>query len=61
MTGEKDPLHDECWRLLKRLVDLKHNVKLCDYRDLCHGYLNFDTLVGMKEARTCVNDAITHM
>lgn len=61
MAGEKDPLHDECWRLLKRLVDLKHDVHLFEYRDLCHGFLNFDNMFGIKETRTCVNDAIALM
>ena len=49
-VGDKDPLHDECWRLMDRLRKLEKNVKLTVYKGLHHGYLNMATPVGMKEA-----------
>jgi hormone-sensitive lipase len=31
------------------------------YNDLPHGFLNYDAPQGMKEARTCVDDAANYL
>ncbi|EGR32534.1 hypothetical protein IMG5_079040, partial [Ichthyophthirius multifiliis] len=74
MVGSKDPLHDDCWRFLKRLMflfyiyiifiyllfifsDIKKDAKLYVYSEMPHGFLNYDSPNGMKEAKQCVQDA----
>lgn len=51
VVGTYDPLHDESFRLLLRLVKLKKDVKLIEYQSMPHGFLSFDIINGMKEAK----------
>ena len=55
MVGEKDPLHDDCIRLLERLAILGKDVKLWQYKGLPHGFLCYDQLSCHKR---CVDDGI---
>jgi len=57
MVGTKDPLHDECWRLLYKLRKLNKDAKMVVYREMPHGFLGYDLPQGMSEARTCIVDA----
>jgi len=43
-TGDNDPLHDDSWRFLYRLVKLKRNVKMHIYQHMPHGFLSMDQL-----------------
>jgi len=55
-VGTNDPVHDECWRMLHRLVSLDKDVKLHVWKDMIHGILNFDMFLGMPVALDCVKD-----
>lgn len=57
MVGEKDPLHDDCWRLVDRLKKLNKDVKMTVYRDLAHGFLGYDIPGGLPMTRTCILEA----
>lgn len=46
MIGEKDPLGDDCWRFLEKLVRLKKDVKMYVYRHLPHAFLSYDHIAG---------------
>lgn len=48
MIGEKDPLYDDTWRFLERLVNLKNDVQLIVFKFLPHAFLSYDTTVGYK-------------
>lgn len=41
-VGTFDPLHDDCFRLLERMVGLNKDVKMTVYNNLPHGFLNLD-------------------
>ncbi|EAR83697.2 hypothetical protein TTHERM_00827140 (macronuclear) [Tetrahymena thermophila SB210] len=55
--GNKDPLHDESYRFLHKLINNGKDVKMIVYLDMPHGYLNYDAPGGMKYAKKCVDDA----
>jgi len=57
MSGTKDPLHDDCWRLLYRLRVLEKEARMIVYKGMSHGFLNYDVPEGMKEAKICIEDA----
>jgi hormone-sensitive lipase len=40
--GTNDPLHDDSIRFLEKLHLLKKDVKLIEYPDFPHGFINFD-------------------
>jgi len=61
MVGTKDPLHDECWRLLYKLKKLDKDVKMTVYREMPHGFLSYDVPSGMEEAKICIRDAAEMM
>ncbi|CAD8072658.1 unnamed protein product [Paramecium sonneborni] len=61
VVGTYDPLHDESFRLLLRLVKLKKDVKLIEYQSMPHGFLSFDIINGMKEATQTVIDAQNYL
>ncbi|CAK79677.1 unnamed protein product (macronuclear) [Paramecium tetraurelia] len=60
-VGTYDPLHDESFRLLQKLVQLKKDVKLIEYQSMPHGFLSFDIINGMKEAKQTVIDAQNYL
>ncbi|CAD8149587.1 unnamed protein product [Paramecium octaurelia] len=57
VVGTYDPLHDESLRLLLKLVQQQKDVKLIEYQSMPHGFLSFDFINGMKEAKQTVIDA----
>lgn len=48
MVGENDPLLDDSWRLLERLVLLKKDIKMKVFKFLPHAFLSYDTNSGYK-------------
>ena len=48
MVGENDPLLDDSWRLLEKLVLLKHDIKMHVFKFLPHAFLSYDTNSGYK-------------
>jgi len=57
MVGNKDPLHDEAWRLTDKMRKLGRDIRMVVYKDMPHGFLGYDTPNGgMKEARECIRD-----
>ncbi len=48
MVGEKDPLYDDTWRFLERLVNLKKDVHLRVYKYLPHAFMSYDVTRGYK-------------
>ncbi len=48
MVGENDPLLDDSWRLLEKLVLLKQDIKMNVYKFLPHAFLSYDTNSGYK-------------
>ncbi|CAD8052530.1 unnamed protein product [Paramecium sonneborni] len=56
-VGTYDPLHDESFRLLQRLIKLNKDARLIEYQSMPHGFLSFDVLNGMSEAKQTVIDA----
>ncbi|CAD8072851.1 unnamed protein product [Paramecium primaurelia] len=61
VVGTQDPLHDESFRFLQKLVLLKKDVKLIEYQSMPHGFLSFDIINGMKEAKQTVIDAQNYL
>ncbi|EGR27054.1 hypothetical protein IMG5_202350 [Ichthyophthirius multifiliis] len=57
LVGSKDPLHDECWRFLKKLDDLGRSAEIIVYENMPHGFLNYDFPNIMREAKVCIQDA----
>lgn len=57
MVGEKDPLHDDCWRLVDRLKKLNKDIKMTVYKDLSHGFLGYDMPGGIRMAKVCIQEA----
>ena len=41
--------------IYKRMAGV--NVKMTMYQDISHGFLNFNTINGMKEVNECISDA----
>ncbi|CAD8043445.1 unnamed protein product [Paramecium primaurelia] len=56
-VGTYDPLHDESFRFLQRLIQLKRDARLIEYQSMPHGFLSFDVINGMNEAKQTVLDA----
>jgi len=54
MVGDTDPLHDDCWRFLHRLIKIGKHPELSVFKDLMHGCLNFDMIMGMPECNYAV-------
>jgi len=52
-VGTKDPLHDDCWRFTQRLMNLGRDVRLVAYKEMPHGFLNYDMVDGVE---TCVKE-----
>lgn len=40
--GEMDPLRDECSKFLLRLLKLNKEARLIIYKQLSHGYMNYE-------------------
>jgi len=55
-VGERDPLHDDCWRLVDKLRRLQVDVFMTVYKAMHHGYLNMASAKAMPEAHECVKD-----
>jgi len=62
-SGTRDPLHDECWRLLYKLRKLKKDAKMIVYPELPHGFLAFNipnekniSKMFMKEAAAAMQE-----
>lgn len=45
VVGTEDPLHDDCYRLLNRLIGLSINSKMTVYKHVPHGFMNFDAMM----------------
>jgi len=62
LSGMDDPLHDDCWRFLSRLIKLKKNVRLIAHEHLTHGYLGHyelkDFEVYVEEACELIRELI---
>ncbi|EGR30114.1 hypothetical protein IMG5_141700 [Ichthyophthirius multifiliis] len=54
--GLNDPLTDETFRFLERLIKNGVDAKIIAYKNMPHGYLNYDNIGGMKCASICVQD-----
>lgn len=48
IIGEKDPLHDDSWRFLERMVLLKKDIKKIVYHHLPHAFMSYEHTVGYK-------------
>lgn len=55
-VGSQDPLEDDSWRLFERLLALKVEATLTEYRGLPHGFLQFGVPNGLKESHNCVKE-----
>jgi hormone-sensitive lipase len=58
MTAGRDPLRDESYKLICRLVKLKKDAKMVEYRNFPHGFWNLDIMFGLKEAKLATTKAI---
>jgi len=62
VSGVNDPLHDDCWRFLSRLIKLKKDVRLIVHEHLSHGYLGHyelkDYEVYVEEACELIRELI---
>jgi len=61
MIGDRDPLHDDSWRLVDKLRKLERDVLMIVYREMTHGFLGFDVPMGMTETHVCVEEAANLM
>lgn len=54
-SGDQDPLHDDSWRFLHKLVKLKKNVKMYVYPNMPHGFISMGRmeLFELVIAETC--------
>jgi hormone-sensitive lipase len=54
-VGDEDPLHDDCWRFLDKLIKVGKDAKLTIFKGFMHGMLNYDMpLLGMAESQECI-------
>lgn len=52
IVGTEDAFHDDCHRMLERMVNLGNNdIKMTVYNNMPHGFMNFDVPQGLKEAK----------
>lgn len=58
MTGTNDPLHDDIWRFMDRLIKANVDVRTVVYKYFPHGFLSMDMPGGMPEAKNCLEDCI---
>jgi len=62
LSGMDDPLHDDCWRFLSRLIKLKKDVRLIAHEHLTHGYMGHyelkDFEVYVEEACDLIRELI---
>ncbi|EGR28225.1 hypothetical protein IMG5_181540 [Ichthyophthirius multifiliis] len=59
--GLCDPLNNDAFRFVEKLIQNGVDVKAIAYNDMPHGYLNYDVPGGMKYAAICVEDAAIFM
>jgi hormone-sensitive lipase len=50
LVGSMDPLRDDSFQFLKKMVDLKKDIKLTELKYFTHGFLNFDCPMMMTES-----------
>lgn len=50
--GTNDPVHDDIWRLINRLTNLKRDVKGVAYQDFMHGFIAMNNIVGFNQILT---------
>mmetsp|Transcript_28444 Transcript_28444/g.13161 ORF Transcript_28444/g.13161 Transcript_28444/m.13161 type:complete len:114 (-) Transcript_28444:79-420(-) len=58
LTGSEDPLLDDSWRFLKRLKDLGRDIYLKVLKGYPHGWLSYDVILGMEEARCSTLESV---
>jgi acetyl esterase/lipase len=58
MSGN-DPLRDDQYKFMLRLLKLGRQVHIKEYKYFPHGFLNFDLpMVGITDSKECVNTAV---
>eukprot|EP00826_Nyctotherus_ovalis_P045842 TRINITY_DN5108_c0_g5_i1.p1 TRINITY_DN5108_c0_g5~~TRINITY_DN5108_c0_g5_i1.p1 ORF type:complete len:473 (-),score=128.43 TRINITY_DN5108_c0_g5_i1:60-1478(-) len=58
MVAGRDPLRDESYRLMSRLVELGKDAQMIEYRMLPHGFWSFDAIFGLDECKSATDKAI---
>jgi len=58
MAAGRDPLRDESYKLMNRLVKLKKDAQMIEYRMLPHGFWSFDAIFGLNECKLTTDKAI---
>ena len=61
ITGSKDPLRDDSWRLFDRLKRLGTDVKMSLFEGMPHGTLNMDLPMGLEQAHDVVTTASDYL
>lgn len=59
MVGEKDPLFDDSFELLERMVMSKIDVRCKVYEGMSHGLLNLDMFV--PQCQIAIQDSIAQL
>ena len=57
LLAGRDPLRDESYRMIDRLLSAGKNVRYVEYRQLPHGFLNFACLHVLPDASDCIKMA----
>ena len=61
ISGSKDPLLDDSWRLFDRLKRLSTDVKMSLFEGMPHGTLNMDLPMGLEQAHDVVTTASDYL
>jgi len=61
MVGDADPIHDDCWKFLDKMVGYGHDIRLTVFKHMMHGMWSFDMPRGMPECFDVVKDAAAKM
>jgi hormone-sensitive lipase len=58
LAAGMDPLRDESYKLMYRLIKLKKNARMIEYRMLPHGFWSFYSLHSLKEFKVPLDSAV---
>ncbi|CAI2383957.1 unnamed protein product [Moneuplotes crassus] len=61
MTAGNDPLRDEQYRFVLKLIDADVDIRCKEYLHFPHGFLSMNLpVVGLEESRNCIDQAIAY-
>lgn len=56
MVGESDCMKDQSFKFINRLIKLDKNVRMVMYKELTHGFLNYDVPLAIRQVSKCIEE-----